>query len=266
MELKNISVTKSGDFNFLLFTEENYVIYYNIDSDEYFIVEHDQKILYTWDNYYSDTDKNIYEVDFGKFVCSTAKKSFSNKIIVRGLKSLLDDSNGVVVYKHPEVTRFTKKVRKNLFKAVGKYLIDTFGDCLANGNTRLTGTLCGVVDCCATSRFVILADKYKRIRIVNLQGRIERFIFVSSPIYKVVSTEEKLFVLTKDTFEIFNIMSGEQLSIKEMKNSEEDKLLLVSNEIYFVKEASLMDINHNILESNGVFVSTPETIFTLTNC
>ncbi|KAF9762127.1 hypothetical protein NGRA_2197 [Nosema granulosis] len=266
MCFNNLTVKNINGCNFVLYCEENYLVLLNNDTGKYHVVEHDKKILYVWDTYFSDLEKNVFEIDLDKLnIKKVEKHEDLKKIEICELKKLLENQNVVVFYKSGCVAKHVRKIKKNLFKATGKYLMNTFGNCLVNGDKILTGTLCGVIDCCSNSNYIFIADKYKRIRVVDEHGKIIRFIFVASDILKMVNSEEKLYVLTKESLETYEILSGRLLGKKPVESSLGDSLILSDDKIYFVKSSNLLNFDQEKIESDGFYLNYLGNIITIKN-
>lgn len=200
------------------------ILIYNLYGD---IVNRLQyKVQYQYKNYFTDTKKNLYKITDNK------------PVLVSTLK-------------------------KNIFKMIENiklYLIDVYGDVyeVEDSNLRfITGVLCTIKDVQVKEDNIFILDKYNRIRICGMDGRIQDFKFdmkiqgfvvdrlgmkyiyedesnegvkVEGKILKILSNLNKTVVLTHKN--IYLYMDGKMTEL----GSGGDILIGENNEIYRIED------------------------------
>ncbi|EOB15337.1 hypothetical protein NBO_6g0088 [Nosema bombycis CQ1] len=260
--MNNLTIQKVQNFIFVSYSCDNHLVIYNLNSNKYVVLEHSNNILHSWQEYFSDSEKNVYKIELLElFELKETEFNLKDDLLkLKTLTSLLEEKDFLIL-KTSELLeqgklKHMRKLKKNISKSSGDYLIDNFGDVLDANGEVLTGTLCSAIDFQSNNDFIIIADKYNKIRILTLDGKILRFIFTSSQIYSFCLNGEDLYVLTKENLDIYDIESGKLVKTVDINGGvlPNDSLFCAGKDVYIIRDSKLLDLDLNVLFDNEKYL------------
>jgi hypothetical protein len=260
--MNNLTIQELQKFIFISYNWDNHLVIYNLNLNKYVVLEHSINILYSWQEYFSDYEKNVYKIELAElFELKETEFIFKDDLLkLKTITSLLEEKDFLIL-KTSELLeqgklKHIRNLKKNILKSSGNYLIDNFGDVLDANGEVLTGTLCSAIDFQSNNEFIIIADKYNRIRILTLDGKILRFIFTSSQIYSFGFNGENLYVLTKENLEVYNFESGKLVKTVDINGGvlPNDSLFCAGKDVFIIRDSKLLDLEMNVLFDNEKYL------------
>lgn len=203
-------------------------------------------------NYISTYDDSFFVIDNKKIIKITKKeiKSFDHKkkiMIIEG-NVFVDEQKCVYRITDEEiklVTQVEKSASKMTFYNQEVFLADRFGDvikiCSNDKKDLVLGSMCYNTGICVFNNQIVICDKYGRIRVNDLNGRILFYVFLDDkPILSmclckniVVATKTKVFFFN-DKFEIKKEFPVDE--IRKIVKFDDESVLVLGKESKIINE------------------------------
>lgn len=158
----------------IFYGEEKKITIVEVKSGQRTLLEHNEKITFMSEDYFTDEKKELYKIIDGKI-------------------------------------HFVTKLQRNIFKLVKHdnlvYVADRFGNVYKiseNTCIYVLGTACYITGMDIYNKKIFVSDKYGRIRVSNIDGTIEKYIFESDPIFDLITIEKGFITASKKGIKLYD--------------------------------------------------------------
>jgi len=163
-------------------------------------------------------------------------------------KYLVDCEKNVYALDDMELRKIAK-LKRNIFCLQERdgvvYVADRFGDVhiIENGTCRyVLGILSYMTGMAIHKQSILLSDKYGRIRVSELGGRIIKYVFLHEPIESLLSVDRNVVSVSKCRVVLFSqayavkdeFVFSKEMSIIKCLCKGDDELVVVAKESYHV--------------------------------